>query len=34
MTFYRFFPGQTVAGVRLAQFVGRHQSQKVISVSE
>lgn len=34
MNFYRFFPGQTLAGVRLAQFVGRHQSEKVGSVSK
>jgi len=34
MTFYRFFPGQTLAGARRPQFVGRYQVEKVISVSE
>ena len=34
MNFNRFFPGQTVAGARRPQFAGRHQSEKVISVSD
>ena len=33
MTFHRFFSGKTLAGARRPQFVGRHQSEKVISVS-
>ena len=32
--FHRFFSEQTLAGARRPQFVGRHQSEKVISVSE
>jgi len=33
MNFYRFFPGQTLAGVRLAQFVGSHRGKIGVSVS-
>ena len=31
---HRFFLGQTIAGTRRPQFVNKHQSKKVVSVSE
>lgn len=34
MTFYRFFPGQTVAGARRPQFVGSHKGKIGVSVSD